>query len=170
MKKLECITCGIKKDVSNYWRQKSKSSGYFGECKSCAKERNNKWHEKNRGYATAKNTHICRRLRKYRPEKNLYNAAKQNAPKRCLEFSISVDDIKIPEFCPVLGIKLESGSGKGKSNIKEMDKRPSLDRIDNSVGYVPKNIIVVSYRANRLKNDSNPDELQMIADFYRNLK
>lgn len=168
---IQCNTCKLEHPKENFWKQKNKTSGYFGECKSCAKNRNNEWHTKNRPYATAKNTHITRKIRMQNPEKYLLKNIRGRAKERGLEFSLKLEDIKIPEFCPVLGIKLEMGLGKGVGmGIAEMDKRPSFDRIDNSKGYTPENIIVVSYRANRLKSDASAAELKKVSEFYSRLK
>jgi hypothetical protein len=45
------------------------------------------------------------------------------------------------------------------------DSSPSLDRIDNSKGYVKGNVAVISFRANTLKNNATADELRAIANF-----
>lgn len=94
------------------------------------------------------------------PRTALFKAAKSRAHRYGLEFSIDPSDIQIPEVCPVLGIPLIPLSGKFASNS------PSIDRIDNSQGYIKGNIVVVSFRANGLKRDATPDELQKLADFY----
>jgi hypothetical protein len=44
---------------------------------------------------------------------------------------------------------------------------PALDRIVPHLGYVPGNVVVVSHRANFIKNNATVDELELIA---RNLK
>ena len=86
--------------------------------------------------------------------------AKSRAKKFHLEFDSSPVDILIPEYCPILGIKLEVADGKqGPSS-------PSLDRIDSLRGYVRGNIRVISWRANKLKSDATPDELHAFAQFY----
>lgn len=46
----------------------------------------------------------------------------------------------------------------------KQDDSYSLDRIDSSKGYIKGNVWVISLRANRIKNDSTPDELRLIAD------
>ena len=98
------------------------------------------------------------------PEARLLTQAKSRAKKNSFEFNITKEDIIIPKICPVLGIKLVV-----RSNGLAQDDTPSLDRINNDKGYVKGNIIVVSWRANMIKNKGTPDEHQRIADFYKPL-
>lgn len=81
------------------------------------------------------------------------------------EVAITEDDIVIPEFCPVLGIRLERAVGSRTAGPAS----PSLDRIDNTKGYVKGNVVVVSYRVNHLKNSATVEEMEKIVDFYRQL-
>ena len=46
---------------------------------------------------------------------------------------------------------------------------PSIDRIDNTRGYVKDNIIIVSRRANILKKDATINELIKLANYYEHL-
>ena len=39
----------------------------------------------------------------------------------------------------------------------------------NQIGYVRSNIIVVSMKANRIKNDATVNEIKKVADFYEKL-
>lgn len=80
-----------------------------------------------------------------------------------LEFSLTVDNVHWPERCPVLGMVLTYG-GKGFN-----DSAASFDRIDNTKGYTPDNVRIMSNRANRLKNDGAAAEHQLIADYLNNL-
>jgi hypothetical protein len=82
-----------------------------------------------------------------------------------LDFNLTTKDLKIPTHCPVLGIplKLFTGGPAGRRNFNG----PSVDRIDNSKGYIRGNVIVVSNRANILKSDATIEELIAIAKFYR---
>ena len=43
---------------------------------------------------------------------------------------------------------------------------PSIDRIDNTKGYVPGNVIVMSHRANKLKGDATKEETLGAAKFW----
>lgn len=69
-----------------------------------------------------------------------------------------MEDVIVPERCPILGIEMSF-----HSNRKE-DNSHSLDRIDPNKGYIKGNIWVISLRANRIKNDATVSELRMIAD------
>ncbi|ASR77308.1 endonuclease [Streptomyces phage NootNoot] len=93
-------------------------------------------------------------------EYQLWNGAKARAKKLGRKFDIEVSDIDVPEFCPILGIRLVKNLG-GKAG----DNSPSLDRIDSSKGYVKGNVQVVSYRANVLKSNASPWELRTVADY-----
>lgn len=84
----------------------------------------------------------------------MYIAAKNRASRRGIEFNIEESDITIPEKCPLLETPLEYGT---KGNY---DKSPSLDRIDNSKGYIKGNIWVISQKANAMKNSATFEELK----------
>jgi hypothetical protein len=77
-----------------------------------------------------------------------------------------MDDISIPDHCPILGIPLFPRRGKQGGS----DNSPSLDRIEGKFGYVKGNVIVISNRANRLKSDATIKELRDIASFYATLR
>jgi len=97
------------------------------------------------------------------PRRKLYYSAKSRATKKGLEFSITVDDIVIPRRCPVLGVALKAGVGGGTVSVAKLESSPTLDRIDNSKGYTPDNICVISLRANNLKRDATLYELECLA-------
>lgn len=98
-------------------------------------------------------------------EQKMLQRARTRAKKNGIECSITLKDISIPEFCPVLGIKLVAhfGSSGGRP------ESPALDRIDNSKGYVSGNVQVLSHRANQMKADANIEELKKFAAWVQNL-
>ena len=102
---------------------------------------------------------------KYRvkyPERQLYRTARTRAKNRNIEFNIEYEDIVLPEFCPVLGIKLKVNSGFGAGG---KDDSYSLDRIDNTKGYIKENVQVISHKANSMKSTATADELIKFAEW-----
>lgn len=95
------------------------------------------------------------------PLNRMINAARSRAKQKGLPFDLTIQDISIPESCPVLGIPLVSGQ-----NGIQCDNSPTLDRIIPELGYVRGNVIVVSARANRIKNDANITELKQVLEYY----
>lgn len=103
---------------------------------------------------------IRRRSHHKDPTRRLLNLARRRARLKGIEFSLSRADIVIPKTCPVLGIDIRLSNGGFNDNS------PTLDRVDNALGYVPGNVVVVSWRANRIKCDAAIDELRKIVEFY----
>ena len=98
--------------------------------------------------------------------KHLWANLKKSAEKRGISFDLKlsdIDEIGIPITCPILGIPLHF-----HRNMVE-DDSISFDRIDSSRGYTLDNLIVISYRANRLKSDATLEELEKITEFYQDL-
>lgn len=84
----------------------------------------------------------------------MWKAAKNRALHRGIEFTIDEADIVIPEKCPLLGVPFQFGT-KGNYHYS-----PSLDRIDNTKGYIKGNVWVISMKANTMKNSATPKELE----------
>jgi hypothetical protein len=80
----------------------------------------------------------------------LFKNAKQRARRAGIPFQLRPHDLHIPDHCPVLDIPLFRAKGQGGVR----DHSPTIDRIDNTRGYERGNIVVVSYRANRIKSDA----------------
>lgn len=100
--------------------------------------------------------------RERNPQAYILGNAKARAKKKGWDFDLVVEDIVIPEFCPVFGIPLELTWGNG---IK--DNKPSLDRIDCNKGYVKGNVRVISWRANDLLANGTLDEFIKIVEFLK---
>ena len=97
-------------------------------------------------------------------KRQLFWYAKKRAKELGREFTITLEDIVIPERCPVFGCLLMHNSVPGFK-----DNSPSLDRIDPSRGYVPGNVWVISWRANAIKRDATLDELRRLVTTLENL-
>lgn len=98
--------------------------------------------------------------RKTRPLKYLYNLAKGRSKERGIDFSLDVSDLVWNDYCPLLGLCLNQ-------HDPDMDYHASLDRIDSTKGYVKGNVMIISYRANRIKSNAVAEELLILG---RNLK
>lgn len=92
--------------------------------------------------------------------KHMLNRAKARSSKCGVPFELTAADIIIPAECPALGIPIEIGKSKTH------DGSPSLDRVKPHLGYVKGNIVVVSHKANRIKNNGTIEELKKVYEFY----
>lgn len=85
---------------------------------------------------------------------SMLNNARRRAGKKGIEFSLTKEDIIIPDICPILKVPFIQGT---KGNY---DYTPTIDRIDNSLGYVIGNIQIITNKANTMKNSATPEMLQ----------
>lgn len=111
----------------------------------------------NQGYAAKDRADRARR--RLTPDgwaKVVLPGIRARAKKRGLEFDLAPEDLRYPEYCPVLGIKLVPGRVEG------FNACPSVDRFDNTKGYTKDNIRVISARANSLKKDASIQEMRAI--------
>lgn len=145
-----CSRCKTEKPLSDFGkRSKVKKDGLMYECKECHNSYSSVHTKANR--KTANNTY--KNWKKKHPEFQLWINAKARAKKKNLPFSIKWKEIVIPEFCPVLGVKLEKST-----NRKMQMASPSLDRMVPELGYIPSNIAVISCKANAMKSNGSLEE------------
>lgn len=85
-----------------------------------------------------------------------------NAARAGIPFDLKVEDLVWPQYCPVLGIEL-SYERKGSGEVH--DNSATFDRLDPNKGYVRGNVFIISYRANRIKNDGSAEEHRRIAAY-----
>lgn len=132
-----CSVCGEWKPESEFAARKERASGFRGQCNDCV----NAQRRANRVAA---------------PTGAMLSRARSRAKAAGVPFSITAEDISVPSRCPVLHIPLDG---------RDHNHRASLDRIIPERGYVPGNVIVISQRANLIKNNATPEELHDIAEF-----
>lgn len=90
-----------------------------------------------------------------------FRSKKYNAISSGHKWNVDFGDIEFPRRCPILDIELDYWADSRQENSV------SFDRIDNSKGYVTGNVIIVSWRANRIKNDGTADEHKKIYEFMQ---
>lgn len=138
-----------------------------GKCIHCRRARDKARYATRRPqqkeYYETNKVEICKRAREHSrtkhandPRYKMLSSAKQRAALYGRECNLVLGDIIIPETCPLLGIKIITGSRQVKNNS------PTLDRKDSAKGYVRSNIWVISWRANRIKSDATLDELKLL--------
>lgn len=93
---------------------------------------------------------------------HMLHRAKGRSRRENVAFSITKDDISIPEFCPLLGIRLNFSTGSGGASDS-----PSLDRAIPALGYVKGNVCVMSMLANRIKFQATPEQIIKMAEWAK---
>lgn len=80
-----------------------------------------------------------------------------------MEFSVSTEYLlslyPTTGKCLILGIDMELGGDRETS--------PSIDRLDNSKGYVTGDVTWISYRANYVKGNATKAEILSLADWLK---
>jgi hypothetical protein len=128
------------------------------ECRKCR----DKYWERNKSRLLPGRRKYAREHYRNNLPLHLLRSAKWRAKQSGIKCTITVDDIKVPEVCPVLNIPITVAYGKeNKANS------PTLDRIDSRQGYVPGNVHVISRRANVIKNDGLPSEHLLIYEYFK---
>jgi len=185
MEDKKCSKCQNTKTLDNFTKDKKTKDGYRFWCKECSNSQKKLYYLKNADklkksvieYRKSNIEKVKERNKKWRDSNNdlikknriknlrshLLRGARLRAENKNLPFDISLDDILIPEICPVLGIQLKTGQGK------ICDTSPSIDRIIPEKGYVKGNVIVVSNKANRIKTNATPEEIIAVGEYYKKL-
>lgn len=87
---------------------------------------------------------------------------KQRAKERGIPFDITIDDLVLNEICPVLGVPLEIYGDN-------QNRRPSFDRIRPERGYVKGNVRIISFQANRWKNDMTLEDANLLVSNWNKI-
>jgi len=139
-----CRDCGVElREGDNWYDSDAETHHYI--CKECRKA-------------------AARRRRVNNPTTALLRAARRRAQSREVDFDLSPSDLRVPNYCPILGIRLRTAKDTPKKHS------PSLDRIDPDLGYVRGNVQVISHRANTLKNNGTLEELQLVVQHLRDIR
>lgn len=179
----QCKECNNEYDECEFYTQKhkrtSKSKGEYiveyisSYCKKCDRAKSKKIKD-SKEYRDRINT--ARRERKqndpeYREkvnrikresyrrnrESSMLAHAKQRSKKMNYEFDLSVEDIIIPDICPLLKVPFVIGTKE------DYTYTPTLDRIDSTKGYVKGNVWVICMLANSMKNSATSEQLLTFA-------
>lgn len=173
----KCSKCEIEKPLSDFYKNKVSKDGYRADCKKCMNIVRDAWADKNKdrlqelskNYRKREDIKEKRNINQKDWRKNnlnweLWYKAKRRSIEQSLPFDIEPNDITIPTNCPILGIALfitENRIG---------DHSPTVDKIFPELGYVKTNIVVISAKANRIKNNGTVDDIKKVYNWYRKQK
>jgi hypothetical protein len=90
----------------------------------------------------------------------ILSQARVRAKVKEVPFSLKIEDLTIPEVCPVFNTPLV-----WTSNIA--DDTPSLDRLIPELGYVKGNVAFISYKANRIKSNATLPEVEAVVAWMK---
>lgn len=148
-----CTKCLAFKYWSEYAISRIGTRGHRTDCKTCVLSRVDKG--KMNAYRRARHLAF--------PWKSLHHGSKA----RGQEHTISEEDVRIAYeitngHCPVEGC----GKSFRLDGNRQGDRysAPSLDRIDNNLGYVPGNIWVICFECNSIKRNYSPERLRGLAE------
>lgn len=104
--------------------------------------------------------------------KKQFGDLKGRARAKGIPFSIELKDIERPEFCPVLGTKLNYGINHNteETKWKKHPNRASFDKVIPSLGYIPGNVFIISLEANRLKSNASLEQLESLVAYMKRNK
>lgn len=159
----KCIKCKDNKPLNKFYKYTKSKDGRQSFCKKCAGVMNKTYHnDQNKTYNSKEyRRNASLKFRQRNLEMHILSAVKSSAKKRNLKFNLTIEDIVIPEYCPYLQIKITKEAGNGC-----LPTNPSIDRIDNIKGYIKGNIQIISYLANRMKQNAS---IQDLLTFARNV-
>jgi hypothetical protein len=89
---------------------------------------------------------------------------KHRAKVKRIPFDLTIDDLELPDKCPILGLRLQFNT------VEADDNSYSLDRIDNSKGYTKDNVQIISLKANILKSSGTLDQLIKMGEWAKAYK
>jgi len=138
----ECNVCHEEKSESEFYVDK-RTDAILLRCKKCSSLKQSESNRKN-------------------PARHLANRAKARARKKGIKYDITFEDLlPLPKKCPVFGFRLRSGKSFQDPCAY------SVDRLDNRKGYVRGNVAIISYLANRLKNNGTAKQHGQIVRWMR---
>ncbi len=157
----KCSKCKIIKTLDDFYNHNVSKDGKTHHCKDCmtAYRKNNA--EKQRLYM--QNLRLMdnekvkdsknKSYRKLDPAIKAVTQARNRAKRKSIEFNLEVSKINVPTICPYLKVPFIIGE---KGNY---EYTYSIDRIDNSKGYLQDNIELITKKANSMKNSATKIEL-----------
>lgn len=143
---LTCKSCKETKEAFEFSKQPSSRIGYdTARCKACKRE------ERKTVEAWANKPIV----------KKIFDRVKGRAVRKGIPFDLELEDIIIPEVCPVFKVPFIYGDHSWTY---------SVDRIKPELGYVKGNIVIISNKANMMKNTATTEDIKMLYEWMLSLE
>ena len=169
-----CSKCRAEKSPESFQKHRTKPDGLQPWCRDCQNAHMKREHHA-RPEVAARNSYYGaigdRRQNPLPRDADWYGlfwaalrSAKSTSRKkgRIFDDTLRPEDLPRPDVCPLLGIPLDYKAPRGMGAKGRPDGLPSLDRKNSAEGYTRGNIWIISWRANRLKNNGTLEEFKSI--------
>lgn len=142
-----CKDCEVLKPPEDYYRNRK---GLYALCKPCYVKRNSGYQKKYRD-----NNRFAIRMR----------SCRSRAREKGLAFDLTTEYLEgiWTDTCPAFGTQLDINAKKG------CEGHAQLDRIMPELGYVKSNVVWLSERANRIKDDANIQDLERLLEWLKSV-
>ena len=142
-----CKDCKVFKPPEDYYKNRR---GLHSVCKPCYIKRNSGYQAKYRA-----NNRFAIRVR----------SCKARAREKNLPFDLTTEYLESiwTDTCPAFGTPLDINIKKGEEGHAQ------LDRITPELGYVKGNVVWLSERANRIKDDATIEDLERLVAWLKSL-
>ena len=152
-----CTKCKIEKPDTAFHHDKHTKTGLTSACYEC--NRPVLLASQKRARQRNPQAHVARtkQWRANNPVLHMLQRARARARSEGASFDLVESDVVVPAVCPVFGVTLVQAKGQHRPNS------PSLDRIVPVLGYTKNNVVVMSSKANLMKNDATIAELRQFA-------
>lgn len=141
-----CTHCKVEKPAKDFPKNKGVKHGLGSWCKVCTN--------------LAVTTYLNNRRKD--PAFRIWMSSRSGSTSQKREHSLTIEDIRslMVSVCPYFGIKL---SYQMNSHGKIPFNAATIDRIDSTKGYIPGNVRIISWGANRLKSNLTDKQLLTLA-------
>lgn len=162
----KCSKCQRILPVEEFYKYVKSKDGLTHHCQHCYKKYRKEKQEHYRQYMENRRKTDNENIKQTKnkswqnldPRKKMLQQAKNRCNRKNLEFNLDLNDIILPQVCPLLEIPFVVGT---KDNY---EYTYSLDRIDSSKGYIKGNVWVITKLANSMKNSATKKQLNVFAN------
>lgn len=147
-----CSVCGCEILVES----KHSPKRFCVECmKTRRKEKAREYYKEAQPESRVRAMEVQKKKRHLDTRYRLLCAARARARQLKIPFDLTLEDIFVPDKCPVFGTTFAMNTKYAAS----------IDRVDPTKGYIKGNVQVLSWKANTMKNDASKEELEKFANW-----